>query len=180
MSPIAPQPRSAFSSPRRRCATRGAFTLTELVIVVLVMAILTAVAVPTFVDSLLFFRVESAARRLKADLELVRQTARLTSAAQTFTLSGRTYTTSAGVAGLDTPGQAYSVDLAKPPYELEAVTSNLGSDSAITFNGFGMPSGGANLVLRAGDHSCTVAVNATTGEITVTSSHPGGRTLATN
>ena len=34
------------------------------------MGILTAVAAPTFFDSLLFHRVESAARRVKADLEL--------------------------------------------------------------------------------------------------------------
>ena len=60
----------------RRCA----FTFIELVIVLLVMGILTAVAAPKFFDSLLFHRVESAARRVKADLELARTQARLTSA----------------------------------------------------------------------------------------------------
>ena len=46
-----------------------AFTIIELVIVVLIMSIFAAVAAPTFLDSLLFHRVESAARRVKADLD---------------------------------------------------------------------------------------------------------------
>ena len=53
----------------------------------LVMSIFAAAAVPIFTDSLLFQRVESAAQRVKIDLELARQTARLTSSAQSVTVA---------------------------------------------------------------------------------------------
>src|SRR5437870_13428346 len=61
-----------------------AFSIFELIIVVLIMSILGAVAAPKFFDSLLFHRVESAARRVKTDLELARTQARLTSASQSI------------------------------------------------------------------------------------------------
>src|SRR4051794_5468486 len=100
---------------RRRCA----FTIIELVIVILIMSILTAVAAPTFFDSLLFHRVESAARRVKADLELARTQARLTSASQSITFVNSVYTLS-NTKNLDRPSTIYSVDLTKPPYSLNS------------------------------------------------------------
>src|SRR5437763_1911264 len=89
------------------CRAR-AFSIFELVIVLLIMSILTAVAAPKFFDSLLFHRVESAARRVKSDLELARTQARLTSASQSiaFTNSSSSYTL-AGVKSLDRPGATY-------------------------------------------------------------------------
>src|SRR3954463_11290584 len=88
---------------------RRAFTMIELVIVLLVMGILTAVASPKFVDSLLFHRVESAARRVKADLELARTQARLTSASQSIAFANSAYTL-ANMKNLDKPGAVYFVD----------------------------------------------------------------------
>src|SRR6478735_8296484 len=86
----------------------SAFSIFELVIVCLIMSILGAVAAPTFFDSLLFHRVESAARRVKADLELARTQARLTSASQSVTFTGSVYTLS-NTKSLDKPGSVYSV-----------------------------------------------------------------------
>ena len=73
--------------PSPSFAGAGAFSILELLIVALVMSILAAVATPTFFDSLLFHRVESAARRVKADLELARMQARLTSASQSISFA---------------------------------------------------------------------------------------------
>ena len=134
MRPIASQTPRQLSPSRKASAPRCAFSLVELIIVLMVMGILGAVAVPTFFDSLLFHRVESAARRVKADLELVRNTARLTSASQsiTFNNAAKTYTASAAVKDLDRPSQTYSVNLSKPPYELKTVTANFGG-SPVSF-----------------------------------------------
>jgi prepilin-type N-terminal cleavage/methylation domain-containing protein len=146
---------------------RGAVTLVELVIVMLIMGILAAAAAPTFYESLAYHRVESAARRVKADLQRLRQAARLTSSPQSITFDGATaYTLSEDVADLDHPSQTYSVDLAARPYQLDVVTIDFGGDSSITFDGYGNPSRGGSLVLRAADYACTVTLDATTGRVT--------------
>jgi prepilin-type N-terminal cleavage/methylation domain-containing protein len=161
------------------CAPRGchpaAFSLIELVIVLLVISVFAAVSVPTYFDSLLFHRVESAARRVKSDLELVRQTARLTSSAQMFTVTGMTYTTSSAITALDRPGQTYFVDLSQSPYELDVLAANFGGFTEVSFNGYGTPSSGGTVVLQAQDHQCTVTLNGTTGHVSITSNHTRGR-----
>jgi Tfp pilus assembly protein FimT len=154
--------------------------LVELVVVVLVMSIFAAVAVPTFVDSLLFHRVESAARRFKADLELVRHTARLTSSTQTLTVVGLTYSASTGVADFDHPGETYVLDLTKPPHKLDTLTANFGGLPSISYDGYGKPSSGGTVILQAKGCGCTLTLDAVTGEITITSNHTRSRTAAAN
>lgn len=160
----------------------AAFTMVEMVVVMLIMGIFAAAAVPTFYDSLLFHRVESAARRVKADLELVRQTARLTSAEQTFTVLGNAYSASSAVADLDRPTLPYSVDLSKPPYSV-VVAANFGGFTEVRFNGYGTPlrpngtplvSG--TVVVHSGNHQCTVTLDGTTGQVTISSNHTRART----
>jgi Tfp pilus assembly protein FimT len=139
------------------------------------MGILTAVAAPKFFDSLLFHRVESAARRVKGDLELARTQARLTSANQTVTFSSSTYTIS-NTKSLDNPSAVYSVDLKKSPYSLDSATPNFSNAAVVSFDGYGTPTSGGTVVLVAKSHTCTVTLNGTTGDVTITSSHPGGGT----
>ena len=155
----------------RRCA----FTFIELLIVLLVMSILTAVAAPTFFDSLLFHRVETAARRVKADLELARTQARVTSATQSITFVGSVYTLS-NTKSLDKPGAIYSVDLTKQPYSLDSATANFSNLATVSFDGYGSPTSSGTVVLKAKSHTCTVTLNGTTGDVTITSSHSGGGT----
>jgi prepilin-type N-terminal cleavage/methylation domain-containing protein len=161
----------------------GGFTMVELVIVMFIMGIFAALTAPAFYDSLLFHRVESAARRVKADLELVRQTARLTSTEQTLTVLGTTYSASAAVADLDRPTQTYVVDLSKSPYKLNTVSANFGGYTEVRFNGYGAavkPDGTAlasgTIILTASNHQCTVTLDGTTGQVSITSNHTGGRT----
>src|SRR5205085_2969391 len=116
------------------CGTARAFSIFELIIVLLIMSILTAVAAPKFFDSLLFHRVESAARRVKTDLELAQTQARLTSASQSiaFTNSSSTYTLT-GTKALDNPNAAYTVGLTKQPFSLDSATANFSGLTTITF-----------------------------------------------
>jgi type II secretory pathway pseudopilin PulG len=152
----------------------------ELVIVLLIMSILTAVAAPTFFGSLLLHRVESAARRVKADLELARTQARLTSASQsaTFTNSAGTYALSLGIKSLDKPGAIYTVDLKKEPYKLTSATANFSGAPSVSFDGYGTPNSGGTVVLTAKSYQCTVTLNGVTGDVTITSNHGGALSAA--
>jgi prepilin-type N-terminal cleavage/methylation domain-containing protein len=152
---------------------RPAFTLIELVIVILITSIFAAVATPSFLDSLLFHRVESAARRVKADIDYQRQRARLTSTAQSITFAASTYTLS-GAKSLNDPTQVYTVNLRQSPYSLDSTVANFAGAQVITFDGYGTPSSGGTVVLSAKTHQCTITVNGTTGTTTITSSHGNG------
>jgi prepilin-type N-terminal cleavage/methylation domain-containing protein len=157
---------------------RRAFSIIELVIVVLVMSILAAVSAPTFFDSLLFHRVESAARRVKADLELARTQARLTSASQSVTFSNSQYTVS-NTEHLDKSNATYAVDLKKEPFLLDSATANFSGLAIVSFDGYGTPTSGGTVVLTAKSHQCTVTLNGATGEVSITSNHASGGTAQT-
>lgn len=175
-----PYPRgTALGKHTSVCCPARAFSIFELVIVLLIMSILTAVAAPVFFDALLFHRVESAARRVKSDLELARTQARLTSASQSiaFTNSSSSYTL-AGIKSFDKPNATYTVDLSKQPFSLDSATANFSGAATVTFDGYGSPVAGGTVVLTAKSHQCTVTVNNTTGGVTIISSHSGGRTAA--
>jgi type II secretory pathway pseudopilin PulG len=151
----------------------------ELVIVMLIMGIFSAVAAPKFFNSLLFHRVECAARRVKADIDMTRRRARLTSTAQTISFANSTYTVS-GIQNLDQTSNTYAVNLLKSPYSLDSGVANFGGSQTLVFDGYGSPSSGGTVVLTAKAHSCTLTVDSASGATTFTSSHPGGGSASVN
>jgi Tfp pilus assembly protein FimT len=154
-------------SQRARAGDRFAVTMVELIIVVMVMSIMAAVAAPSFLESLVHHRVESAARRVKADLELIQHTARLTSTTQSASFTSTGYTLSAAAGGLDDPSASYAVDLTAAPFELGKVTASFGAAQTISFDGYGMPSSGGTVVLTSQQQARTVIVDGVTGQISI-------------
>jgi Tfp pilus assembly protein FimT len=147
----------------------------EVTIVILIMSIFAAVTAPAYLNSLLFHRVETAARRVKSDIDYARQRARLTSTPQTVTFSGSSYTLS-GAKSLTNPSKSYTVDLQKSPYALDNAVANFASTQVLTFDGYGSPSSGGTVTLNAKAHKCTITVDSVNGTVTITSNHDAGGT----
>jgi prepilin-type N-terminal cleavage/methylation domain-containing protein len=143
---------------------RRAFTLVELVVVVLLMGIFAAVATPKFNAALSRSRVEAACQRIKADLAWARQTALTKSAAQAveFFISPAKYTVT-GVADLDRSTAAYSIALDDTTYRTSVVSATLGSDAIVQFDRYGQPDSGGTITLRSGGVTRTVTIDAATG-----------------
>jgi prepilin-type N-terminal cleavage/methylation domain-containing protein len=159
-----PQPRGLADRP-----VRIAFSLLELVVVLMIMGIMAAVAVPTFYRSLEQQRLESAARRVKQDLEQLRQTARTLSKTETLTATSVTaYVLSSDVQNVDHKNQSYAVDLAAAPYYVSSITTSTGFPAQVSFDGYGTTTVSGNIVLQMGGYTRTVTLNPTTGQATVT------------
>src|SRR4029079_1687292 len=84
----------------------------------------------------------------------------------------------AGIKSFDKANTTYSVDLKKEPFSLTSATANFGGAATVSFDGYGTPSSGGTVVLAAKSHQCTVTLNGTTGDVTISSNHSGGRAAA--
>jgi prepilin-type N-terminal cleavage/methylation domain-containing protein len=151
-----------------RLRSRRGFTLAELVVVVLILAIMSAVAVPQYSKAITRFNADAGARRVKSDIEFVRHQARRTGSAKTivFTVSTHSYTLP-GVADLSHPGQTYSVKLSRTPYNARLHSVNCGGDSTLSFDGFGIPDSTATIVVGIGNSQRTVTVETSGGKVTI-------------
>ena len=140
------------------------FTLIDLIMAIVVIAIVAAIATPRYANSLTHYRAEAAARRVVADLALARQTAKSTSSSRTvqFDAADDSYVIS-NVRELDTAGTMYRVQLQDPPYQAQIVSVDLGGDWQVTFDGFGIPDTGGFVIVQAGDVQYTVVLDANTG-----------------
>ncbi len=133
--------RPAEQPGRRPCGKR-AFSLIELVVVVAVVTIMAAIAMPRMAQSTARYRTETACRRVAADLEVARARAGATSAAQSVVFSRAanrfTYTLT-GMSDPDRPALEYTVDLGEQPYCCDYLEASFGGPPRITFDGYGRP-----------------------------------------
>ena len=139
-----------------------------------IIAIASAIAAPRYANALVRYRVETAARRVAADLAYARSLARETSGDQTvvFDPAADCYTL-AGRDDPDHPGQPYTVSLDDRPYRADLTAATFGEGTAMTFNGYGLPDEGGAVRVQVGDYAYMVTVDAESGEITM-SRLPGG------
>jgi prepilin-type N-terminal cleavage/methylation domain-containing protein len=153
---------------RRATAQPRAFTLVELVLVVAIIGVLSAIAMPRYSASIHNFRAGSAARRLAADIAMAQAQARAGSTARTlsFDVANSRYGIS-GIKGLD-GAASYTVLLRDPPYQCSISALALANaGNTIVFDGFGVPSTGGTISLAAGSMTRTVTVSAASGRVTV-------------
>lgn len=153
--------------PRAPAATGvRSFTLLELVIVLAIIAMVGAMAVPRYVQAVARSRLDAAANRLVADLTMGRNRA----IAQSRTLKiGFDVATErynfTGMADPVHPDSSYTVSLGAEPYRADIESADCGGDATLIFNGFGYPDSAATIALAVGNEKRTVVVDGTTGGV---------------
>lgn len=161
--------RNSRTGPRART---GAFTLAELIVVIVILAIAAAIVVPQLGDTKKF-QAMSAARVLSGDLEYARDMA-ITSQSPvtaTFVLPG-SYTLSNASGPLIHPmtKQAYTVSFpALDGFDqVSIVSASFGGAAAVTFDVTGAPDQDGLVRVQAGSFPYTVQVYRATGRVKTT------------
>jgi prepilin-type N-terminal cleavage/methylation domain-containing protein len=155
----------------RRVATT-AFTLVELVVVLVILACLAGIATPRYAASLNNYGASTAARRIVADLAYAQSLARTSGTARTvsFDQPNSQYQI-VGLTDPDKPSQTYTVSLAAAPYRgsLAAVSLMAGATAVtqVTFDKYGFPNAGGTITVQVGTVQMTATLNTTSGKATV-------------
>src|SRR4051794_9808393 len=150
--------------------SRG-FSLIELMLVIAIIAVVGAIALPRYSNSLHAYRANLAAKRIAMDLQMAQFRARSLSTTRTvaFTLSSSSYQI-AGETDLVKSSATYSVTLSDLPYRATITSAQFGTTagtSSITFNGFGMPNNGGSITLTSGNVNKIITVAPFSGAISI-------------
>jgi prepilin-type N-terminal cleavage/methylation domain-containing protein len=151
------------NSPR----SHTAFSLIELVLVLAIVGVMSAMAMPRYAASINTYRLGSAARRLITDFELARSQALTTSQSQSvvFTTSSSTYQI-ASLTGLDSKTGSYVVDLRQAPYQATLISASFGGSATATFDAYGAPASGGTVIIKVGGTQKTIVLDADSGKAT--------------
>ena len=151
-----------------RTSRTPGFSLFELVLVLSIMGIVAAIAVPRYARSVAAYRAEAAARRVGADLMLARAKAKAASSPRTvtFNTAAGTYTV-AGLRSLDDGNAPYTVDLRAAPYHAIIEYADFGGAPQAQFDMYGTLVWDGKVIVRAGERSWTVSLGKLDGTPTV-------------
>jgi Tfp pilus assembly protein FimT len=132
------------------------------------MAVLAALAIPRYANATANYRADAAARRIAADLSLVRSQARLTSKPLTvvFTKSSNSYQID-GMPDLLHRSNTYSVQISAHPYYATFVNIVFSGSTQVTFDQYGVPNTGGTVTINVGDVRKSIMLDGTTGRASI-------------
>lgn len=144
-----------------------AFTLVELVIVLLIVGILAAVAAPKFSAALSSFRLRAVAERVAGDIRYAKRMAQQNSSTQTIVFDPDTESyTLAGIANVNRRAQTYRFSLTDMEYECQLVSADFGGSSSLTFGVFGRPVSPGTVVVGCAGATSTLTIDSL-GQVSV-------------
>jgi len=159
--------RFVMSRRRRGRGAARAFSLVELVLVIAITAMVTAIAAPRYANSVARYRADSAARRVAADLALAQNNASTAGRVQPMVFISRSYQMP-GMAHLDGKSYGdYTVDLGADPYKVTRVAAEFGGDATVKFDLYGNPDTGGSVVVEVGDFRRVVVLSPDSGRVTI-------------
>jgi Tfp pilus assembly protein FimT len=133
---------------------------------VLTLGILVATAAPKYHDSLAYYRLEAASRRVANDLRYARQYARKSCKVQSiaFSTASDNYAL-ANTADMNRRGvTGFTVNLASE-YSMDLTSADFGGSPSVQFDIFGRPNQPGTVVLEANGSQRTVALDSA-GQVT--------------
>ena len=180
-----PCSRPTFVSNQKTSFSR-AFSMVELAIVLLILAVLAGIAIPRYGRAIASYRTTAAAQRIVSDLALAQATARGTSSSVSILFipasaggpgegRGGGYTID-GIRDLDRASNTYTVKLASEPYLASiagvdstnaASVSKADSTVKLTFDGYGTGDGNVTVIIQSGAAQKTVTFDSATGRCTI-------------
>jgi prepilin-type N-terminal cleavage/methylation domain-containing protein len=151
-----------------RRSARQAFSMIELVIVITIIVVVAALAVPRYAASMEAHKVDGAARRIAADITASRDLARALGAAQSMYFEEGGYI----IVTRDVEGQSTKslVDMTQEPYRV--VLFERGATRDVTFDSRGRTPQSLLIAVTKGDSSRFVTLDAVTGAIAVSAPQP--------
>lgn len=139
-----------------------AFTLVEMVMVMVLLGVLSMMAAPRYANMLRNQRLDSAELRIRYDISMAQRRARYLSTSQTMTFNTALHQYSVtAMPDPDKPASTYTVKLNAEPYGVSLVTANLGGNAILIFDGHGTPDSDGTIVIRLGSQIRTITFAAT-------------------
>lgn len=160
-------PETMRSSKQHRVTLSG-FSLVEMLVVMLIMGIVGAIALPRYSQFQSQQKVEAAARRITSDLAYASRRANSTSTTQTvtFNIASHKYTL-VQAKNPNKPNETYVVKLGLEPYNARIVSAAFGGDTSIVFNGYGRPDSGGSVTIAVGSRQKTITIGGDGGKVEI-------------
>ena len=146
------------------CCLWAGFSLVELVVVMMLIAVAAAIAMPRYARSIQHYRVDAAARQVAHQLDFAQRQARATGKSVTVTFD----TTGHSVQLLDSDSLLTNdTQLDEPPFQAALTAVVVANGGTLSFDGYGQANTTVTLTLAVGDLIRTVTLDTTTNKARV-------------